>query len=92
MVWYGMENGWKTQRRRRRQRLTHSPEFLGSLEAFVVRDGEDTEETLAAAKIIVSDGGVVLLTGRVQYIYLYFFAIQHNLRGFKVWVLDDLLD
>lgn len=61
--------------------LTHSPEFLGSLEAFVVRDGEDAEETLAAAKIIVSDGGVVLLAGRVQYIYLYFFAIQHNLWG-----------
>lgn len=60
-------------------RLTHSPEFLGCLEAFVVCDGEDAEETLAAAKVVISDGGIILLASRIQYIYLYFLAVQHNL-------------
>lgn len=60
-------------------RLTHSPEFLGCLEAFVVCDGEDAKETLAAAKVVISDGGIILLASRIQYIYLYFLAVQHNL-------------
>jgi len=77
----------KLQRGNPENRLTHSPEFLGGLEAFVVCDGEDTEETLAAAKVIVSDGGIILLASRIQYIYLYFLAVQHNLIGLIIHIL-----
>ena len=42
-------------------------------------DGEDQQEALPAPKIVVSDGGVVLLTRRVQDVNLDVFAVQDHL-------------
>lgn len=42
-----------------------SPEFLRGLKTVVVRNGEDAEEALATSEIVVADGGVILLAGRV---------------------------
>lgn len=55
------------------------PELLCGLETLVVCDGEDAEEALSAAEIVVPDRGVVLLAGRVQNIDLYFFSVQYHL-------------
>lgn len=42
-------------------------------------DGEDQQEALSAAEVVVSDGGVVLLTRRVQDINLNVLAVQDHL-------------
>jgi len=55
------------------------PEISRGLETVVVGDGEDAEETLAAAEVIVADGRVVLLPGRVQDVDLHLLAVQHHL-------------
>lgn len=43
------------------------------------RDGEDQQESLAAAEVVVPDGGVVLLSRRVQDVDLDVLAVQHHL-------------
>ncbi len=42
------------------------PELLRGLEGVVLSDGEDAEEALAGAEVVVPNRGVVLLTGSVQ--------------------------
>jgi NCAIR mutase (PurE)-related protein len=54
-------------------------ELLRGLEAVVFCDGEDAEETLAAAEVVVADGRVVLLAGRVQDVDLNLLAVKNNL-------------
>ena len=41
-------------------------------------NGEDTEESLAAAEVIIPDGRVVLLPSCVQDVYLHLLAVQHH--------------
>lgn len=42
-------------------------------------DGEDQQEALPTAEVVVSDGGVVLLTCRVQDVDLNVLAVQDHL-------------
>lgn len=56
------------------------PEFLSSLEAFIVCDGKHAKESLATSEIVVADRCIVLLASRIKNIYLYLFAIQNDLR------------
>lgn len=42
-------------------------------------DGEDQQEALPAAKVVVPDGSVVLLAGRVQNINLDLLPVQNHL-------------
>lgn len=62
-----------------RMNLNELPEFLCRLKAFVVRYGEHTKETFATAEIIVPNRGIVFLTGRIENVYLYFFAVENHL-------------
>lgn len=45
----------------------------------MLRDGEDQQEALATAKVVVSDGGVVLLSRCVQDVDLHVLTIQNHL-------------
>lgn len=56
------------------------PKLLCGLETFVVCDGEDAEESLSTAEIVVPDGRVVLLSCCVKNVNLYFFAVQNHLK------------
>lgn len=60
--------------------LLHLPELLSRLETLVVCDREHAEESLATPEIVVPDRCIVLLASSVQYVYLYFFAVQYHLR------------
>jgi hypothetical protein len=51
------------------------PKFLRSLEAFVICYGEYAEETLTAPEVVVTNCGIVLLTGSVENVYLYLFSV-----------------
>lgn len=44
----------------------------------MLRNGEDQQETFAAAKVIISNGGIVLLARRVQDVDLNVFAVQDH--------------
>lgn len=73
------KKSFKLASRKLRHRLD-SPEFLRGLEAFIVSDGEDAEEALAASEVVVSNRRVVFLTGRVEDVNLYFFTVQNHLK------------
>lgn len=47
-------------------------------------DGEDQQEALATAEVVIPNGGVVLLTRRVQNVDLDFLTIQDNLLSVAV--------
>ncbi|VVD05395.1 unnamed protein product [Leptidea sinapis] len=57
------------------------PEVLRGVEALGLSDGEDAQEALSRAEVVVPDGGVVLLARCVQDVDLNLLAIQHDLRG-----------
>ena len=50
---------------------------MSGRKALVFCDGEDTEKALSGSEIVVSDGGVVLLTGGVQDVDLDLVVVQH---------------
>ena len=62
----------------------YSPEFLRSLKAVVIGDWKNAEETFATAEIIITNGGVILLTGRVQNVNLYLFTVEHHLLPVRI--------
>lgn len=45
----------------------------------MLRDGEDQQEALAAAEVVVPDGSIVLLTRRVQDVDLDILSVQNHL-------------
>lgn len=55
------------------------PKFLCGLKAVVVRDGEDAEKAFPAPEVVVPDGGVILLSCRVQNVNLHLLPVQHHL-------------
>lgn len=55
------------------------PEVHRRRERLQLCDGEDAEEALAAAEVVVPYGGVVLLSRRVQDVDLDLLSIQHHL-------------
>lgn len=55
------------------------PELHSGSEGLVLCDGEDQQEALPAAKIVVPDGSVVLLAGCVQNVDLDLLPVQHHL-------------
>lgn len=57
------------------------PKFDRGLKAFIVGDGEHAQESLAAAEVVVADGGVVFLAGRVENVDLDLFAVEHDLQN-----------
>lgn len=61
------------------RRLRHWPELRRCCEWFVLCDGEDEQEALATAEIVIPDGCVVFLTRRVQNVNLHVLAVQHHL-------------
>lgn len=65
------------------------PELLCSVEALWLRDREHTEEPLPTPEVVVPDGRVVLLSGRVQDVYLDLLSVQHHLEytvlAFRTW-------
>ena len=54
------------------------PEFDGRLERLGVDNGKDAQESFAGPEVIVANGGVVLLSGGVEYVDLGFFAVQDH--------------
>lgn len=58
---------------------TDPPELHGSRERLVLGDGEDQQEALATAEVVIPNGGVVLLTRRVQDVDLDLLAVQDYL-------------
>ena len=61
-----------------------SPEFLRRLETVVVGDGEDAEESLSAAEVVVADGSIIFLSGGVQNVNLNLLAVQYHF--LPVWI------
>ncbi len=57
----------------------NGPELGRGCEGLVLCDGEDQQEALSTAEVVVSDGGVVLLTRRVQDVDLDVLAVQDHL-------------
>lgn len=57
----------------------NEPELGCGCEGLVLCDGEHQEESLPAAEVVVSDGGVVLLTRCVQDVDLHVLAVQDDL-------------
>lgn len=55
------------------------PELSSGSERLVLCDGEDQQEALPAAKIVVPDGSVVLLAGCVQDVNLDLLSVQNHL-------------
>lgn len=55
------------------------PELRRGSERLMLGDGEDQQEAFAAPEVVVSDGGVVLLTRRVQDVDLDVLAVQDHL-------------
>lgn len=51
------------------------PELLRGVEAVRLGDGEDAEEALPGAEVVVPDGRVVLLPRRVQDVDLHLLAV-----------------
>lgn len=67
------------------------PELDGGLEALLVGDGEHAQESLAAAEVVVADGRVVLLAGRVEDVDLDLFAVEHDLVATKTQKIHILI-
>lgn len=57
----------------------YTPELRRGGERLVLCDGEHQQEALAAAKVVVPDGGIVLLARRVQDVDLNVLTVQHHL-------------
>lgn len=55
------------------------PELHSGREGLVLRDGEDQQETLPTAEIVVSDGSIVLLASCVKNVNLDLLPIQNYL-------------
>lgn len=55
------------------------PELISGTEGLVLCDGENQQEALPAAKIIIPDSSVVLLASCVQDVDLDFLPVQHYL-------------
>lgn len=55
------------------------PELHSGCEGLMLRDGEDQQETLPTAEIVVSDGSVVLLASCVKNVNLDLLPIQNYL-------------
>lgn len=53
------------------------PELISGTEGLMLCDGENQQEALPAAKIIIPDSSVVLLASGVQDVNLDFLPIQH---------------
>lgn len=51
------------------------PELLRSVETLRFGDGEHAEKTLARPEVVVADGRVVLLAGRVEDVDLHLLAV-----------------
>lgn len=54
------------------------PELCSGSEGLVLCDGEDQQEALPAAKVVVPDGSVVLLASCVQDVDLDLFPIENH--------------
>lgn len=66
----------------------NSPKLLSRLEAFVVCNGEHAKESFAASEVVVTNRSIILLSGCVENVYLYFFAIQNNLQWTRTEILS----
>ena len=60
-------------------RLPDVPEVGCGRKGLHFCNGEDTEEALATAEVVVPNGRVVLLPGCVQDVNLHFLPVQHHL-------------
>ena len=53
----------------------YTPKVCRGLKRFLFCYGEHTQEPLAAPEVVIAYRGIVLLTGRVQYVDLYLLSI-----------------
>ena len=60
-------------------RLPAIPEVGCGCKGLHFCNGEDTEEALAAAEVVVSNGSVVFLPSCIQDVNLHFLPVQHHL-------------
>ena len=72
------------------------PQLDGRLQRLRVGDGKDAEKPFSGPEVVVSNGGVVFLPGRVEDVDLSFLAVQdHSLPvrvGFCRFVVFDELN
>ena len=55
------------------------PKLLCRLKAVVLGDGKHAQEPFTAAEVVVANGCVVFLAGRVQNVDLYLLAVEDHL-------------